>query len=206
MKIIDITLFYCEMTNCLFSVFHLSTNKVSIRYCHWFTCKSPVSLQAINALVRTFGIQMSVEICEIVNQNCCHALHMTFEFFFIAAFFLLTEKHLDLNTFLHHGHSNCQKALCSTAVKKSGVKKIKIFTYHVTVLISEQIFGIMIRPFSFCEISKTWGTNKQVNIHNHIWNHVTKMNKFCFIHFVVMSFLFCETYLYYFGLPGGGGV
>ena len=25
------------------------------------------------------------------------------------------------------------------------------------------VFGIMIGPFSFCEIGKTWGTNKQVN-------------------------------------------
>ena len=25
------------------------------------------------------------------------------------------------------------------------------------------VFGIMIWPFSFCEIGKTWGTNKQVN-------------------------------------------
>ena len=33
------------------------------------------------------------------------------------------------------------------------------------------VFGIMIGPFSFCEIGKTWGTNKQVNKQtNKNWN------------------------------------
>ena len=55
----------------------------------------------------------------------------------------------------------------------------------------------MIEPFSSCEIGKTWCTNKQTkienfNIHNQIYNHLTAMNKFCFTHFVVQSFLFCE--------------
>ena len=48
------------------------------------------------------------------------------------------------------------------------------------------VFGIMIGPFSFCEIGKLWGTNRQVNkqteidkinIHNQIWNHVTALKK-----------------------------
>ena len=54
------------------------------------------------------------------------------------------------------------------------------------------VFGIMIGPFSSCEIGKTWGTNKQTkienfNIHNQILNHVTPINKLCFMHFVVKS-------------------
>ena len=33
------------------------------------------------------------------------------------------------------------------------------------------VFGIMIGPFSFCEIGKTWGTNKKVNKQtNKNWN------------------------------------
>ena len=33
------------------------------------------------------------------------------------------------------------------------------------------VFGIMIRPFSICEIGKTWGTNKQINKQtNKNWN------------------------------------
>ena len=34
------------------------------------------------------------------------------------------------------------------------------------------------------------------NFHNQIWNDVTAMNKFCFIHFVVKSFLFCENWIF----------
>ena len=61
------------------------------------------------------------------------------------------------------------------------------------------VFGIMIEPISFCKIGKMWGTNKQVNkqtkienfnFHNQIWNEVRAMNKFCFIHFGLKSFLF----------------
>ena len=58
------------------------------------------------------------------------------------------------------------------------------------------VFGIMIGPFSFCEIGKTWGTNKQTkienfNFHNQIWSEVRVMNKvFFLIHFVLKSFFF----------------
>ena len=63
------------------------------------------------------------------------------------------------------------------------------------------VFGIMIGPFSSCEIGKTWGTNKQVNkqtnknfnIHNQSWNNFTAMHKFCFI----LSFLRNLNFLRY---------
>ena len=62
------------------------------------------------------------------------------------------------------------------------------------------VFGIMIGPFSFCEIGKTWGTNKQINnkqtkieifnFHNQITKHVT----------VLISEHFLESWLDHFPL------
>ena len=65
------------------------------------------------------------------------------------------------------------------------------------------VFGIMIRPLSFCKIIKMWGTNKHktkkqrqvenFNIHNRVCNKVTTLFKF-FFHLLVKFFLFCRTW------------
>ena len=88
-------------------------------------------------------------------------------------------------------------------INRAEWKKFKIIdcnfrkksTYHVTVLISEQVLESRLDHFPLAKLTKCEvQTNKSFNIHNQIWNPVTPINNFCFMHFVVKSFLFCGTW------------
>ena len=72
---------------------------------------------------------------------------------------------------------------------------LKQITYHVTFLISEQFLESWLDRFSlvrYKQTSESW----KFSTHNQIWNHVTPINKFCFMHFVVKSFLFYKTLIF----------